>query len=272
MRTNETSIATIIMAAGRGSRMKGYVNNKTLLPLLPGASPFEGQLPILSYIIEQLPSGRKLVVVHHRKEDVISATRDCGVEYCEQPVLNGTGGAVLAAKAFLENIKSDVVIITMGDVPFVKQSTYLKLADAISAYPMVVLGFSPQDKKQYGVIEIVDGRVQKITEWKFWKDYSEAVQKSLTVCNSGIYAVRTEVLIQYLSVMAGRPQRVTKEIDGKKVEFDEYFLTDLIEYMVADGLSVGYFSVNDPDETMGVDDLCALEKAQRLYQHRAGLR
>lgn len=268
MRTNDTAIASIIMAAGRGSRMKGFSKNKTLLPLIPGATVFEGRRPILSHILERLPAGRKLVVVHHRKEDVISATRERGVEYCEQPVLNGTGGAVLAAKPFLEKLDSTIVIITMGDVPFVKQSTYLRLSEAISRHPMVVLGFSPREKKQYGVIEIVDGRVRRITEWKYWKEYPEPVQKSLTICNSGIYAVRTGELIRYLAVMAGRPQRVTKEIDGKKVAFDEYFLTDLIEYMVADGLSVGCLLVDDPDETMGVDDVCALEKAQNLYGRR----
>ncbi len=36
-------VASIVMAAGRGSRMQGYAGNKTLLPLVAGQTPFTGR-------------------------------------------------------------------------------------------------------------------------------------------------------------------------------------------------------------------------------------
>ena len=58
------------MAAGRGSRMREYEGNKTLLPLVPGNSTYEGTQPILVHILKSLPPGPKAIIVNHKKEDV----------------------------------------------------------------------------------------------------------------------------------------------------------------------------------------------------------
>ncbi|MCF8129902.1 MAG: NTP transferase domain-containing protein, partial [Deltaproteobacteria bacterium] len=68
MERDDQTTASIILAAGRGSRMKSYGGSKTLLPLIQGASPYSGRRPILPHIIENLPPGPKAVVVHHKKE------------------------------------------------------------------------------------------------------------------------------------------------------------------------------------------------------------
>jgi bifunctional UDP-N-acetylglucosamine pyrophosphorylase/glucosamine-1-phosphate N-acetyltransferase len=263
-----SKIATIIMAAGRGSRMKGYAGNKTLLPLVPGPSVFEGQYPLLLHLTDHLPAGPKSIVVHHRKEDVIKATSALDVTYCEQPQLNGTGGAILAAQDFIKEQPCDRLIITMGDVPFVKKGTYARLVQTLNENDMVILGFRPADKKQYGVLEIEADKVEKITEWKFWKDYPPQTQAALTVCNSGIYAVTRDALINYLPILASRPQIVHKEVNGQLTAIEEFFITDLIEFMVADGKAVGYYVTDDEIETMGIDDADALKKAQSIYRQR----
>jgi bifunctional UDP-N-acetylglucosamine pyrophosphorylase/glucosamine-1-phosphate N-acetyltransferase len=262
-------VASIIMAAGRGSRMKGYEGNKTLLPLEPGTSVFMGRHPIVMHLMENLPSGPKALIVNHCKDQVMDTTRHTGVVYCEQPVLNGTGGAILVAGGFVASQRAPHVIITMGDVPFVKKTTYETLVDGLSIHDLMILGFSPEDKKQYGVLEIENGRVRKITEWKFWKDYPSQHQAMLTVCNSGIYAVRKSELIDYLPVLASRPQIVQKQVNGKMMDIEEFFFTDLIETMVQDGKRVGFHVVDDEFETMGIDDVTALIKAQTIYAGRA---
>jgi len=262
------NVAAIIMAAGRGSRMKGYAGNKTLLPLIPGASAFEGERPLLLHLMDQLPDGPKTVIVNHCKEDIMQATGALDVTYCEQPELNGTGGAILAAKEFIQKQSCDRFIITMGDVPFVRKETYVRLVNALDENEIVVLGFQPADKKQYGVLEIDADKVRKITEWKFWKDYSPEAQAALNICNSGIYAIKRSALGQYLPILASRPQIVHKEINGQRTAIEEFFITDLVEYMVQDGKPVGYQVVEDETETMGIDDGNALEKAQELYRTR----
>lgn len=245
--------------------MKGYAGSKTLLPLTPGSSVFSGHHPLIMHLMENLPDGPKALIVNHCKDQVMATTRDTGAAYCEQPVLNGTGGAILAAGNFLAAQPVRWVIITMGDVPFVKKWTYNNLVDGLGTHDLMVLGFLPQNKKQYGVLEIEDGRVRKITEWKYWKDYPARQQDLLTVCNSGIYAVRKSALTRYLPILASRPQIVKKLINGQMTDVEEFFFTDLIEFMVKDRKRVGFHVVDDEFETMGIDDVTALEKAQAIY-------
>ena len=258
--------ASVILAAGRGSRMKGYSGNKTLLPLLPEKSFYEGRHPILFHILANLPPGPKAVVVNHKKDDVIKATRDLDLTYHEQPELNGTGGALLAALTFLETEEYDRLIVTMGDVPFVKRNTYMELVRSLKDHALIVLGFRPKFQKQYGLIETDGNQVKKVTEWKYWKEYPEKKQQELQICNSGIYAAKKEVLLRYLPVLASRPHLVEKEVNGRLSSVKEYFITDLIEYMHDDGLSVGYILAEDEEEVMGIDDLAALKRAQEIYE------
>jgi len=119
--------ASIIFAAGFGSRMKDFSGNKTLLPLLPGSNPFEGECPIIFQIVKNLPKGPKALVIHHKKEEVIKVTHDLGVYYCDQPIPNGTGGALIAAQELLEHTDQEYCIITMGDIPLVTETTYHSL-------------------------------------------------------------------------------------------------------------------------------------------------
>jgi len=258
--------ASLILAAGRGSRMTGFQGNKTLLPLIPTGSSFEGDQPILLHILNRLPPGPKAVVVSHKKEDVIRISRSRGLSYCEQPLLNGTGGALIAARKFLENLDCERLIITMGDVPLVMRTTYLKLVDGVKGHALMILGFHPLDKKQYGLLEMDEMGVKRIIEWKYWKDYPEERQRQLQICNSGIYAAGRTDLLHYLRILEKRPHTVRKERDGKMVEIEEYFITDLVELMDEDGLKVGCVVVEDETEVMGVDDLPSLIKAQEIFK------
>ncbi len=259
------SVASVIMAAGRGSRMKGYAGNKTLLPLVPGTTILEGRRPLLLHLLENLPAGPKALIVNHCKDDVMQITSALEVNYCQQPRLNGTGGAILAARDFIDSLTCRRLIITMGDVPFVRKQTYNQMVRSLDSNDMVILGFCPADKKQYGLLEIESEKVIRITEWKYWKEYPEQVRNTLKICNSGIYAVDRETLSSYLPVLASRPQVVHKQVDGRMTAIEEYFITDLIEYMVADGKSVGYHLAYNEIETMGIDDIDALRKAQAIY-------
>ena len=260
--------ASIIFAAGYGSRMKGFSGNKTLLPLMPGSNPFEGEYPIINEIISSLPTGPKALVIHHRKDEVIRVTRDLGVFYYDQPVLNGTGGALIAAQGFLEKVDQEHLIITMGDTPFVKQTTYHNLINQLKDQDLVVLGFKPTDKAQYGILEIKDGRVKRITEWRYWREYPLERQGHFEICNSGIYAVRRPTLLRYLEKLKQRPHQVEKERDGRMIVLEEYFITDLVELMNDDGLTVGFIVVDEEKEVMGIDTLEDLVSAQTTFANR----
>ncbi|MBW2003507.1 MAG: NTP transferase domain-containing protein [Deltaproteobacteria bacterium] len=264
----EVQAASIIFAAGYGSRMKGFSGNKTLLPLIPGSDPFEGEYPIIFEIVGNLPKGPKTLVIHHKKEEIIKATHDLGVFYCDQPIPNGTGGALIAAQEFLEQTDQEYCIITMGDVPFVAEATYYSLIRHLKDQDFIVLGFTPKDRAQYGIVEIENEKVQRITEWKYWKAYPLEMQRRFEVFNSGIYAARRSVLLTYLEKLKKRPHRVEKERDGKMMVVEEYFITDLVELMSDDGCKVGYSLVDEEQEVMGIDTRDDLVLAQALFAKR----
>ena len=260
--------ASIIFAAGKGSRMKGSECNKVLLPLVAGESIFEGTHPILLHILDNLPPGPKALVVNYKKEEVMEYTSHLGLTYCEQPLLNGTGGALLSSRGFIEGQDYDQIIITYGDVPFVKASTYHSQVKELKNSHMAVLGFRPADKKKYGILEMDGNKVRRIIEWQYWKRYSKEIQRQSEICNAGIYAVRKNDLIRYLPILEKRPHTVLKERNGKMVEVEEFFITDLVELMYEDGLKVGYVITEDENEVMGVDDLSSLIKAQKIFKER----
>ena len=260
--------ASIIFAAGYGSRMRDYSGNKILLPLVPGSDPYKGEHPMFFEIMRNLPTGPKALVVHHKKEEVIKATREFGVFYCDQPVPNGTGGALIAAQGFLEDIDQEHLIITMGDVPLVKRSTYRNLLGQLGHQDFVVLGFKPRDRAQYGVLEIENEAVRRIIEWRYWREYPSEKQGIFEICNSGIYAANRAILLEYLERLKQMPHQVEKERYGRIVVVEEYFITDLVELLNNDGLRVGFTLAEQEHEVMGIDTHEDLMVAQGIFAKR----
>lgn len=263
---NETKRAcSLILAAGRGSRMKDYGGNKALLPLIPKAGPFTGRRPFIVEILSNLPEGQKGVVVHHHKEDVINCLKEERVEFIYQPELNGTGGALLCAKEFLERTEEQNVIVTMGDVPLVRKKTFLSLLKGLNSFDVMALGFIPENKKQFGIFITETDRLIDIVEWKYWKDWGYDQIQRHKICNAGIYSFKKHVILKLLPELQNSPHEVIKEIEGRLISFKEYFITDIIKIANSKNYKVGYTLATNPDEVMGVDDLEALKKIQKLY-------
>jgi bifunctional UDP-N-acetylglucosamine pyrophosphorylase/glucosamine-1-phosphate N-acetyltransferase len=118
------------------------------------------------------------------------------------------------------------------------------------------------------VLDWDGARVKRIVEWKYWSDFPRETQDRMEICNTGIYAARRKELIPYLSVLRSRPHVVSKERDGKEIKLEEYFITDLVEFLDHDGKSVGCIVTADEEEVMGVDDVSALLKAQEEFGKR----
>ena len=117
------SVATIILAAGKGTRMKSDLV-KVLHPLLG--------VPMLSYSIELSLSGIKaektVVVVGHQADRIQEMFKDSKVEFTVQKEQLGTGHAVLQAIPFLKSFDGTVLILC-GDVPLVKLETLHSFID-----------------------------------------------------------------------------------------------------------------------------------------------
>ena len=102
-------LAVIILAAGKGTRMKS--DRHKVLHLLAGR-------PMLTHLIatvDQLKPAAKIVVVGSQREQVEAAVRAHGVKVTVQEPQLGTGHAVQQAEAALSGFAGDVLIL-YGDV------------------------------------------------------------------------------------------------------------------------------------------------------------
>lgn len=257
-------IASVIFAAGKGSRMTGYGGNKTLLPLIPGRSRFDGTHPLIHEVLDNVPPGPRGIVVGHCADDIRKTAEAPDITFIAQPVANGTGGALLAAAGFIDSVDSDYVVITMGDVPLISSATYGKLLGMLQTCDMALLAFEPKQRAQYGMLEMEGEAVARIVEWKYWSQFPVERQEKLRYCNAGVYAAERKILLRYMENLENRPHEVRKERDGQWITIKEYFLTDLAEMMHEDGFIVG-MAVAPENEVIGVDTPESLEMVQRIY-------
>ncbi len=241
-------IAAIILAAGKGTRMKSDTH-KVLHPI--------AGRPMLLHLIDAvkaLGAEREVVVVGAGKEQVEAAVHPLGVETAEQAEQLGTGHAVRMAESALAGFQGDVLIL-YGDVPLVTTETMRRMIDALHGEggpSVVVLGFRPADPGAYGrVIVGPDGRLDKIVEYKD----ATPEERAVSLCNSGLMAVRSSDLFRLLA------QLKNDNAAG------EYYLTDLVELARAEGrFSVGIET--DAIEVAGVNSRGELAGLEQEWQQR----
>ena len=110
-----TELAAIILAAGKGTRMKSDLH-KVLHPI--------ASRPMLMHLmasVDALSPAKKIVVVGSGK-DQLEAALAGSAELAVQEPQHGTGHAVQQAQGALAGFDGDVLIL-YGDVPFVPTAT-----------------------------------------------------------------------------------------------------------------------------------------------------
>jgi len=238
--------AVIIMAAGKGKRMKSHLPK--VLHSLAGK-------PILNYVVDivnQLEIKRKILIVGH-KSDKIRELIGEKIEYVEQKEQLGTAHAVLQTQKLLSGFKGDVLILS-GDVPFVTVKTLNKLLRYHQANNFCCTLVSTVLKNPEGYGRIIRGKKGEIKEIIEEVDLSTD-KKELTEINGGIYCFNKEKLFQVLEkVTANNKQR-------------EYYLTDTVKILLGEGLTVGNIIVKDCSEILGINNRLDLTDAsQKVYQ------
>ncbi|WP_404338073.1 bifunctional UDP-N-acetylglucosamine diphosphorylase/glucosamine-1-phosphate N-acetyltransferase GlmU [Sphingomonas sp. MMS12-HWE2-04] len=241
-------IAAIILAAGKGTRMKSDTH-KVLHPIA-------GRSMLLHLIdsVKALGAAREVVVVGAGRAQVEAAVHPLGAETVEQAEQLGTGHAVRMAEDALAGFVGDVLIL-YGDVPLVTPETMRRMIDALHGPgdpSVVVLGFRPADPGAYGrVIVGADGRLEKIVEYKD----ASAEERAVTLCNSGLMAVRSADLFRLLARLRN---------DNAA---GEYYLTDIVQLAAEDGrFSVGIET--DAIEVAGVNSRGELAGLEFEWQQR----
>lgn len=241
-----TQIAAIILAAGKGTRMKSDLH-KVLHPI--------AGRPMLMHLmdaVDALNPAKKVVVVGSGKEQLEAALAG-SAELAVQEPQHGTGHAVQQAEAALAGFEGDVLIL-YGDVPFVPTSTMQMMIDRLNADDnpaVVVLGFEPEDTQAYGRIVTQNDRIEWMVEHK---DATEA-QRATKLCNSGLMAVKAKDLFPLLA-------RVTNDNAA-----GEYYLVDIVNIATQDGRHC-YVVKTDPYDVTGINSRGELAAMEGEWQAR----
>ena len=241
-----TQIAAIILAAGKGTRMKSDLH-KVLHPI--------AGKPMLDHLmgsVAALEPAHQVVVVGSGREQ-LEAALGARAQTCLQEPQLGTGHAVQQAEGALAGFGGDVLVL-YGDVPFVRPETMQRMLDRLhapDAPAVVVLAFEPDDTLQYGrVIADDSGRILKMVEHK---DASED-ERACRLCNSGLMAARAADLFGLLA-------RV-----GNDNAQGEYYLVDVVNVANADGRHSAVVVTDDPDEVQGINSRGELALAEARWQ------
>src|SRR5262245_19977534 len=185
----ETPVAAVVLAAGRGTRMKTELPK--VLHKLAGR-------PMIAHALANLaPLGcqRIVVVIGPGMESLGAAVAPHPTALQAEPL--GTDHAVLAERAALQGFAGDVLVV-YGDCPYISSATIGKLIArrrAADRPAVVVLGMRPADPAQYGRLIVgADGLLEAIVEYR---DASPE-QRAITLCNSGVIAIDGQRLFALL--------------------------------------------------------------------------
>jgi len=243
----DTPLAAIILAAGKGTRMKSDLH-KVLHPL--------AGRPMLGHLIdavEALGGERTVVVAGAGREQIEQFALPLGLSVAIQAEQLGTAHAVLQAQRALEGFEGDMLIL-YGDVPLVTTETMARMVARLheaDAPAVVVLGFRPQETLSYGRILAEHGRILKMVEHKD----ASIEERAVNLCNSGLMAVRSADLWRLLAKV------------GNQNAAGEYYLPDVVMLANEEG-RVSAVIETDAHEVAGVNSRAELAEVESLWQTR----
>ncbi len=241
-----TQIAAIILAAGKGTRMKSDLH-KVLHPI--------AGRPMLMHLLgsfEELEPAATVVVAGDKREQLEAALAGRKVAVAVQDPQLGTAHAALQAKAALTDFEG-LVLVCFGDVPFLQAETIRRLCVGLEGGAMVaVLGFRPDDAAAYGrIIADADGTVHKMVEHK---DASET-ERGVNLCNSGVIVAHSRDM-----------WRLLEGVNNENAA-GEYYLPDVATNAMAEGGGVVVIET-DAVEVAGINSRSELAAMEAEWQAR----
>jgi bifunctional UDP-N-acetylglucosamine pyrophosphorylase/glucosamine-1-phosphate N-acetyltransferase len=248
------AIDVVIMAAGQGTRMKSRVPK--VLHRLAGR-------PLLQHVVDavsQLQARQVIVVTGSGAAQVEAAVAAWGrpgsrpaPRFARQEPQLGTGHAVQQAAPLLPD--DGTTLILNGDVPLIEAATLRALVASSDARKLALLTVQMPDPGGYGRILRSGAAVSAIVEHK---DATEE-QRGITEVYAGFMAVPNKLLKGWLAGLSNNNAQ------------GEYYLTDVVQLAVRDGIEVMAVDAPDRVQVDGVNSpsqLAALERAFQLRQAR----
>ena len=244
----QVSLAVVIMAAGKGTRLKSR-RPKVLHEI--------GGKPLLAHVITAaskiVAAADIFVIVGHEADRVKAAVAQSGVNFVLQAEQLGTGHAIQCAREAI--VGYDDVLVLSGDVPLLSAETIEMLLEYHRVdSAMTILTALPENPFGYGRVVRGDSEnaleVEAIVEQKSLNDKQLGIRE----INTGIYVFRTKPLITHLRWL------ISNDENG------EYYLTDMARILVREGELVTAVEAPDPHEVLGantIPELVALDATLR---------
>jgi bifunctional UDP-N-acetylglucosamine pyrophosphorylase / glucosamine-1-phosphate N-acetyltransferase len=243
-------VDVVIMAAGKGTRMKSL--KPKVLHKLAGKA-------LAAHVIDcagQLGARQAVVITGHGADRVEAAlaplaTDALGLRFVRQEPQLGTGHAVQQAVPVLAD--DGVTLVLSGDVPLTQAATLQALLDLCGGEHLALLTLDMPDPTGYG--RIVRGPGDMVHAIVEHKDASDE-QRRITEIYSGIMAVPTRLLRGWLA-----------RLDNRNAQ-NEYYLTDVVKFAVADDTRVLAHRIHDALQVAGVNSPAQLAELERAHQRR----
>jgi bifunctional UDP-N-acetylglucosamine pyrophosphorylase/glucosamine-1-phosphate N-acetyltransferase len=239
------SLSIIILAAGKGTRMKS--SKPKVMHTLGGKA-------LLQHVVDtaKLLNPTELAVVcGNGADEVVPYLEQQGINTVMQHEQKGTGHAVEQAKAFFQ--KSDQVLVLYGDVPMIEVETLEALIHEGDKNSLKVLTALLDNPTGYGrIVRDFDDKMLRITEEK---DADEET-KLINEVNTGIMCIPAKWLNEALA-----------KLDNNNAQ-GEFYLTDLIAQAVEQGIEIDSVICEDEMEVAGVNNRVQLAELESYYQQK----
>lgn len=240
--------AAIVLAAGRGTRMKAKTKNKVAFSL-------QGK-PMITHTVDHLVEAgvaQIIAVVGFAAESVKIALGD-RVDYATQNEPLGTGDALKAALPSLEP-KIDTVLTVYGDdSAFYPVSLYHEMVAELKTKECDLLFLTIHKDDPTGLGRIVRnsiGEVERIVEEKNATDTEKKIQE----INTGFYCFKRDFLEKYIGDIQKNP------LTG------EYYATDMVEIALRNNKKVCAYFRPDSSIWHGVNNRSDWARAQKKASH-----
>jgi len=241
-----TAFAAIILAAGKGTRMKS--DKAKVIFELAGK-------PMIQRVVEtaiKINCDKVCVVVGHQKDTVKSVLQGYpNLLFAEQDSQLGTGHAVITTEGIFSDFAGDIIIMA-GDVPLLKPETIINLKDhhQRSNADCTVLTAILDDAEKYGrILRNENSEVVGIVEFKD----ATAEQGKIREINTGIWCFKAEVLYDTLH-----------KINNHNAQ-NEYYLTDTLSILVEQGRKVEAVVLDDINQASGINSQLQLAELEEAY-------
>lgn len=237
------TVKTIILAAGQGTRMRSALPK--VLHKVANRSLLQHVYDTSKLIVEN----EIIIIYGHGGERVKETLSELDAQWVEQKQQLGTGHAVLQADSLIEN--EDIILILYGDVPLLSRRSIDSLLADVSEQSMALLTVLLDNPAGYGrIVRDPAGKVLKIVEQK---DATE-LEQQISEVNTGILAVKGGSLKSWIA-----------RLDNSNAQ-QEFYLTDIIEMAVNDGIDIKTSQPEIIDEVLGVNNRKQLSHLERVYQ------